>query len=69
MPPRSLTGTLFGAATALWGLLAGVPVALLAPEGGGPSTGFWIGLVLTTGTGAAGGNASGADGSRSRLLR
>lgn len=59
MPPRSLTGTLFGAAAALWGLLVGVLIALLAPEGGGPGAGFWIGLVLMTGAGAGVGATGG----------
>jgi hypothetical protein len=59
MPPRSLTGTVFGAAAALWGLLLGVLIALLAPAGGGPSAGFWVGVALLAGTGAAVGATGG----------
>ena len=49
MPPRSLIGTLFAAAAALWGLLIGVLITLLAK--GAPSLGFWLGTVLLAGSG------------------
>lgn len=57
MPPRSLTGTLFGTAAALWWLLLGVLIVLLTPNGNAPSLGFWLGTILVVASGFACGAA------------